>query len=62
MSYAAKIKEKNKTVYQQIAEELGTSVDYVGKIARSERTPSKKKGMEVKKRLEELVNEETPKP
>ncbi len=57
MNYALQIRRKNKTVYQQIADELGVSVDYVGKVARSERIPTKKKGLEVKKRIEELVTE-----
>lgn len=55
MNLAAKLKQKNKTVYQLIAEKHGVSVDYVGKIARSQRTPNKKKGAEIKAELELLA-------
>lgn len=49
------IKEKNKTVYQQIAEKHSVSVQLVGKIARGERMPQRGKGLEVKKELELLI-------
>ena len=55
MTLASALKKKNKTVYQQVAEKHGVSVSYVGKIARSERTPDKKKGKEIKQELELLV-------
>jgi hypothetical protein len=55
MRLSEKLKEKNKTVYQQVAEKYGVSVDYVGKVARSERLPTKKKGLEIKKELESLI-------
>lgn len=57
MDYAARLKEKNKTPYQRIAEKCGVSVDYVGKIARLQRQPKRKKGLEVKKELEALVSQ-----
>jgi uncharacterized protein YdbL (DUF1318 family) len=56
MNIAEKIKEKNKTHYQIIAENNGVSVDFVGKIARGERLPKRGKGLEVKKELELLIN------
>ncbi len=58
MSLASKIKQKNKTPYQRIAEKHGVTVDYVGMIARSQRKPTKKKGLAIKKDLEELVSNE----
>lgn len=49
------LRQKTKTVYGQLAEKHGVSVDYVGKIARLERTPSKKKGLAIKKDIELLT-------
>lgn len=57
MSRIEKIKEKNKTVYQRLAEKHSVTVDYVGKIARSDRRPTKKKGLAVKKDLEKMLKE-----
>lgn len=56
MRLSEKLKEKNKTVYQQVAEKYGVSVDYVGKIARTQRTPTKKKGLEIMQELESLIS------
>jgi transcriptional regulator with XRE-family HTH domain len=56
MTLAANLTKKNKTVYQQVAEQYGVTARYVGKIARSERTPTKKIGLEVKKALEQLAS------
>lgn len=58
MNLAAQVKEKNKTVYQQIAEDHGVSVDYVGKIARSQRVPKKKKGLDVMNALKALTEQQ----
>ncbi len=55
MKLAEKIKQKNKTVYQLIAEKHGVTTQYVGMIARSERIPTKKKGLEIKEELESLA-------
>jgi len=55
MNIAEKIKEKNKTHYQVVAATHGVSVDFVGKIARGERTPKRGKGLDVKKELELLI-------
>jgi transcriptional regulator with XRE-family HTH domain len=57
MTLAHALKKKNKTVYQQIAEKHGVTVSYVGKIARSERVPTKKKGADIKTELELLIIE-----
>ena len=57
MRLAEKIKQKNKTVYQLIAEKYGVSVEYVGMIARNERQPNKKKGLAIKHELEALTIE-----
>ena len=56
MTLAANLTKKNKTIYQQVAEKYGVTVRYVGKIARSERQPTKKVGLEVKKELELLAS------
>ncbi len=57
MRLSEKLKKKKPlTIYRQVAIEVGTSVDYVGKIARGERKPSKKVGLAVKQRLESLTN------
>jgi len=49
------LRKKDKTVYEQLAEKHGVSVKYVGMIARQERTPSKKKGLAIKKDIELLT-------
>jgi len=57
MKLSEKVKKiKPPTIYRQVAIEVGASVDYVGKIARGERMPSKKVGLAVKQRLESLTN------
>lgn len=58
MTLAAKLTKKNKTIYQQIAEEFGVTPRYVGKIARSEREPSRMSGIgiKIKAKLEELAS------
>lgn len=56
MNITQKIREKNKTVYQLIAEKNGVTTDFVGRIARGERNPKRGKGLEVKKELELLIN------
>ena len=57
MKLSEKVKKiKPPTIYRQVAIEFGTSVDYVGKIARGERMPSKKVGLAIKQRLESLAN------
>jgi transcriptional regulator with XRE-family HTH domain len=60
MTLASALKEKNKTVYQQVAEEFGVTPRYVGKIARSEREPQRlsAKGTEIKKKLQQLLESE----
>lgn len=55
MSLAIKIQEKRKTPYQQIAEKHGVSYIYVAHIAEGYRKPTKKKGLEVLKALQELA-------
>ena len=57
MKIAEKIKEKNKTAYQQVAENIGVSVDFVGKIARGERIPIRGKGLIVRLELEKLITQ-----
>lgn len=52
METKAKHTRKFKTLYQQIADKHGVSISYVGKIARSEREPTKKKGLAVKADLD----------
>ena len=49
-------KKKFKTIYQQVAEKYGVTARYVGKIARSERKPTKKVGLEIKNELESLAS------
>jgi len=56
MTLASVLKKKNTTVYQQVAEKYGVTALYVGKIARNERTPGKKKGLQVKQELERLAS------
>ena len=55
MNIANRIKEKNKTIYQIIAEKQGVTVDFVGRIARGEREPKRGKGLKVVKELELLI-------
>ena len=58
MTIARQLREKkNKTVYQQIAEAHGVTVDFVGKIARQERQPRRGKGLKVKQSLESLIKQ-----
>jgi transcriptional regulator with XRE-family HTH domain len=52
MTLASALKKKNATVYQQVAEQYGVTARYVGKIARSERIPTKKTGLKIKQELE----------
>lgn len=55
MKLSEKLKEKNKTVYTQVAEEFHTTTLYVGQIARNERIPQRGKGLQIKQRLLELA-------
>ncbi len=56
MRLSEKLRQKNETIYQRVAKNHGVTVDYVGKIARSQRTPTKKLGLAVKHELESLIN------
>jgi predicted transcriptional regulator len=49
-------KRKPLTIYQTVANEFGVCEDYVGRIARGQRLPNKKKGLAIKQRLEALTN------
>ena len=55
MKLSEQIKKKHKTPYQQIAEEMGVSSTYVMMVANGHRLPTKKKGLEVLKALQELA-------
>ena len=55
MSLARQIQEKRKTPYREIAEKYGVSYIYVAHIAEGHRKPTKKKGLEVLKALQELA-------
>ena len=57
MKLSEKLREKNRTIYQQVAENHNTSVDFVGKIARGERKATRGKGLLVKQELEKLSNQ-----
>ena len=57
MNLYEKIRRKNKTIYQQVAEKYGTTVDYVGRIARDERKSIRGKALQVKQELERITNE-----
>lgn len=57
MKLSVALKKKTKSIYQQVADKHGVSVVYVAKIARAERTPTKKKGLAVKNDLELLAEE-----
>ena len=52
---AEKIKKISETPYQKDARELGTTVLYVGQIARGERIPTRGKGLLIKAKLDELT-------
>ncbi len=60
MKLAEQIKKKNKTFYQQVAENNDVSVDFVGKIAHGQRVPTRGKGLEVKRRKTTCSVETTP--
>ena len=51
-------KKKPLTIYRQVAREFEVCEDYVGRIARGQRMPSKKKGLAIKQRLESLTNQQ----
>lgn len=53
---AQKIKEKQKTTYQIIADKFNTHPDYVSKIACGARKPTRGKGLEIKKELQKIAN------
>ena len=57
MTLTANTTKKIKTLYQQIADKHGVTPRYVGKIARCERTPTKKLGLAVKNDLDSLFNQ-----
>jgi hypothetical protein len=44
------------TPYTRIAKQLGVSAKFVGMIARGERKALRGKGLQVKEKLEELIN------
>lgn len=50
-------RQVSQTLYQLIAEKHGVTARYVGKIARSERTPTKKKGLKVYNELQSHINQ-----
>ncbi|PTT19503.1 hypothetical protein DBR28_21365 [Chryseobacterium sp. HMWF028] len=54
---AKKLKLKRETVYQSIAKKHNTEAEYVGKIARGERTPVRGKGLKILNELKELTNQ-----
>ena len=58
MKLSEKVKKKNKTAYEQVAEEFGTTALYVGQIARNERNPIRGKGLLIKNRLIEMIEEQ----
>lgn len=68
MKLAEKLREKRKratasrpsTPYQKVAKKFGTTVVYVGQIARGERVPKQKNGkaMKILKELERMCNED----
>ncbi len=43
------------TPYQMVAREFGVSAKFVGMVARGERKAVRGKGLEIKKRLEQMV-------
>ncbi|OWP83020.1 hypothetical protein BWK59_12745 [Flavobacterium davisii] len=55
---AQKINHRITTPYQKIAQLLDTNVDYVGQIARGERTPKRGKGLKIKQELEKQIQNE----
>lgn len=59
MSLAEKLKEKRTTPYKEIAEKVGVTPQYVGKIARGQRIPKHRggKAMKVLCELEKMCDE-----
>ena len=45
------------TPYQRVAKEFGVTSRYVGMVARGQRKPIRGKGLQVRQRLEELINQ-----
>lgn len=58
MRIAEKLKEKRKTLYQEVGEKFGVSARYVGQIARAERIPRRNTGkaMKVLRELEKMCS------
>jgi uncharacterized protein YdbL (DUF1318 family) len=57
MRLSEQIKKKRETPYQKVARICGCSEDYVGRIARGERTPNKKIGKKVQEQLNLLIED-----
>ena len=55
MKLSEKLKEKSKSLYEQVADEVGVTPRFVGAIARGQRKALRGKGLEVRKRLEEIA-------
>ncbi|AKK74974.1 hypothetical protein OK18_15380 [Chryseobacterium gallinarum] len=53
---AKKIKLRSETPYQSIAKKHNTNAEYVGKIARAERIPTRGKGLKILNELKKLTN------
>jgi hypothetical protein len=57
MKLSEKLRKKEKTLYQQVAEKYGVTTDYVGYIARGVRKAVRGKGLAIRLELEALANE-----
>lgn len=59
MSLAEKLKKRRTTPYKEIAKKYGTTVVYVGQIARGDRIPKREssKAMEVLRELKKMCGE-----
>lgn len=56
MKLSEKLKEKRKTIYQEVAEKYGVTTDYVGFIARGKRKAVRGKGLMIRTELETMAN------
>lgn len=55
MKLSEQLRKKYKSPFQLVAEKTGVSIIYVRMVANGDRKPTKKKGLEVLKALQELA-------
>lgn len=55
MKLSEQIRKKYENPFKRIAEKTGVSIIYVRMVANGDRVPTKKKGLEVLKALQELA-------